>query len=408
MSDSPARNGSSKRCARARPEQLAALSVCPPMVVAARLVPRSCSDVTAIVEQRTARARCSLLLDPVGSIPFTRGKPRRWLMTAPLDAWPTEQFALELELCPLRGSATPTLVSYAVPGAPPFVLREQASGGLTVEVGGHAIASAVHLDYAQWQRIAVAWDAHTRRLRLYKDDGGARVEAEGSGRPPAPLGAPLFEAVLPPGAAVAAGGTLVVGQLQGRPGVPADFAPEHEFHGALAEVRVWREVPDFRLPTVREPDENPALLARWRFSALALTLGEALAMPGSPSALLGGFGPSELRDVSHLRAIGSDDRQAWASGPAIAVNGEREIELSLAAGLALRLDGIALARTPLDPADVPGGERRGFRIGALDDLCELRLHGADGKPIAHYSCDGTLSNLLNDLSGKGLDLAVEP
>lgn len=359
--------------ARTHQDQRAALGAQPPARVAATFRARPRTDVARLLDVRTARACCTLLLDPVGSLPFSGGKPLRWLMTAPLPDWPRDRFAVELELCPLRGSSAPTLVSYAVAGAPPFVLREQAPGGLVVELGGRAVATGIHLDYAQWQRIAVSWDAGARRLRLHKDDGPARVAAEGAGRPPAPLGPPLFEAILPADAGVAAGGTLVVGQRQERPGVPADFAAGRDFRGALAEVRVWGARPDFAAPASREPaEDDPALFARWRFSALATALGEALASPSSPPALLGGFHAAELRDVARLRAVGGDARRAAATAPAIPCDSrERTIELVLPEA-SLLLDGAALPSAPLDPADALDPAHRGVRVG--DDATCVSLH----------------------------------
>jgi hypothetical protein len=376
---------------------------------AVTLTPRARGEVVPIVEHRSARTRYSLLLDPVGSLPFAGPKPRRWLMTAPLDGLPANAFALELELCPMRGNSEPVLASYAVAGAPPFVLREAARGGLTVDLGGRAVASGVYLDYAQWQRIAVAWDERAGSLRLYKDDGARRVAAEGAGTAVEPLGAPVFEGEVGEGARVAPGGVLAVGQLQGRPGLIADFAARREFRGALAEVRVWSSPPDFASPAAREPAEHESgLLGRWRLSALGVEVGEAAAA-GAPVGLIGGFRGGELRDVRRLRVVADDGRQAWASAPVVEVGREQRIEMARepGGGLVLWHDGRELALAPLDPADLARDEQRGFRVGALDDLTELRL-GSGDDPRALYRCDGALGDRLEDRSGSGLDLVVGP
>jgi hypothetical protein len=380
----------------------------PPSEVLARLLPEPRCELQTIVEQRTARGRYAVLLDPFGSVPFRPGKPRRWLATAPLEGWPARAFAVELELCPMRGNSETTLFSYANPAGQPFVLCERAEGGLTIELGGESVSSGIHLDYAQWQRIAVAWDERTATVRLYKDDGPARVTAEAEGRSPAPLGAPVFERALTVDAALAAGGTLVLGQRQRRSGVIGDFPLDRSFLGAVAELRVWRGLPDFSSPELRVPDEGEsALVGRWRFSALGLELGEAVATILSPAALIGGFAPGELRDVRRARLLVTDGRVAVASGPLIAMGREHRLEVSLRDGLAVRLDGRTLQCSRIEPTDVLRGDRRGLRVGVPGLVSELRLSGADGRTLAHYRRDPSNERIAEDLSGNGLDLVTE-
>lgn len=379
-----------------------------PSAVSATLVPRPHTRPEPIVEQRTAHGRLALLLDPVGSVPFRGGKPRRWLATAPLDDWPPDRFVIECELCPQRGSSAPALLSYAPPGAPPLVVYEQRAGGVTIELGGHTVVSGVFLDYAQWQRLAIEWDRYARTLRLYKDDGAVRVEAEGAGEPPPPLGAPVFEHELAAGARVEPGGTLVLGQLQRRPGVIADFDLERGFRGAVAELRVWREPPDFTLAASREPGEDSAVLfARWRFSALGIELGDALAAPGSPAAILGGFAAGDLRDVHLLRLIATDGRRAGATAPVLELGREQRVELALEqTELAVAVDGRTLQCQPLAPGDAQLEDHRGLRVGALDQLTSLELRAPSGAVLARYHPGEASGRTLADLSGRGLDLGL--
>ncbi|PPK65220.1 hypothetical protein V5P93_003658 [Actinokineospora auranticolor] len=378
---------------------LAALAVDARVTAEVRLRPHT--SVVPVVEYRSARGRYGLLLDPVGALPFLRAKPRQWVMAQNLADFPPRAFTAVFDLCPLRGDADIVLFSYAVPGdGTVLALRERLDGGLTLEVAGERVSFGKSLDYAQWQRLAVSWDATTGETLLYQDDGIARVTAEAEGRSPSPLADPIARQVVARGARLPGGGAFAVGQYQGQPGDPGLFDLGRGLRGSVAEVDLWADAAG---PT-RRPEwtgtPTPGAVARWRFTATGLRTQET---PGAATAYLGGFGPDDLRDVRAYRVIVTWGGRAWGARTLLPVGGAHRLECASAPELLV--DGRPVPLDPVDAADLGRPEVPGFRIGPLQDVAEVRLHH-DGRLHRSFASARRQGDLLPDLTGHGRHLLV--
>ncbi|UGQ12523.1 hypothetical protein LO772_02585 [Yinghuangia sp. ASG 101] len=371
--------------------------------LSATVRPRPRSAVLPVVEYRSARGRYGLLLDPVGALPFRTAKPRQWVMAENLSDFPAHAFTVVLDVCPLRGDVETTLFSYAAPGrGTVLALRERRDGGLALELAGHAAVFGGHLDYAQWQRIAVAWDSATGEARLYQDDGPARVTAEAAGTPPPPLTAPTAVRTVAPGAELPSGGTLVVGQYQRQAGVLGEFDPRRGFRGAVAEIDLWADAggPAGRPAWTGAP--GPEAVGRWRFTAAALRVLET-ARPDA--AHVGGFGPDELCDVRGHRVLAVLGHRAWASRGVLAVGDTHDLHLHAAAEPRLFVDGAPVPLDTVDPRDLARPDDPRFRIGPLQDVDSVRLHRG-GRLHRAYASARRHGDRLPDLTGRGPGLRI--
>lgn len=378
----------------------------PEFTVELRLRPRS--EVVPLIEHRSARDQYGLLLDPLGALHFRTRKPRQWMLAQQLRAFPTRAFTAVLDLCPLRGDAETTLFSYAVPEAGTVLaLREQRAGGLTLDIAGEQVSFEVFLDYAQWQRLAVTWDSVTGQARLYQDDNPARVTAEATGKPLPPLDFPVSTRTAARGAELPPGGSLVVGQYQGAPGVLGEFDLRRGLRGSVSEVDLWADGdgPANRPQWTSRP--SPGAVGRWRFTAGGLAVGETPGSSGAASpAHLGGFGPGELRDVRAYRVVAVLGNRAWTSRSALPVGGTHRIEMRGTGGdPELLVDGAPLALDPLDPRDLRCFDAPRFRIGPVQDVTRVRLDRGGEKAHEFVTAD-RCGDRLRSRSGSP-DLGVE-
>ncbi|WP_330342460.1 hypothetical protein [Streptomyces sp. NBC_00557] len=383
---------------------------------AVRLRPHTA--VVPVVEHRSARGRYGLLLDPVGALPFRTSKPRQWVMAEHLTAFPSRAFTLVLDVCPLRGDAETTLFSYAAPGrGTVLALREQRDGGLTLDLADHQVSFGRFLDYAQWQRIAVSWDSATGEARLYQDDGPARVTAEAAGSPLPALTEPVARRNVAAGVRLPTGGTLVVGQYQGGAGRLGEFDLRRGFRGSVAEVDLWADAAGPAGRPAWTGDPCPGAVGRWRFTAGALRILEALDC-GSGTAQVGGFGSGELCDVRGYRVLVVLGRRAWASQRLLAVGDAHELQVRPAplpargpgpaadsAPPHLYVDGEATRLDPVEPRDLGRPDEPRFRIGPLQDVDWVRLH-CDGETHRAFASAERQGDRLPDLTGRGPALRI--
>jgi hypothetical protein len=403
---------------------LAALAPGPGLDVEAWVRPRDRAGWGDVVYHCSARGAYRLSLDPVGSVGFAPGLPRSCVMVPRMEGFPADALTVELIHCPFRAGNGSTLLSYAATGEAgwcDFAVHETGAEGIVVTVAGHAVATGIHHDYAQWQRLAITWRSDTGELVLYRDDRDATIAAAMAGAPAPPLGPPRFRANVARGQRLADGGSLVIGQAQARRADPASFPPERAYAGSVREARLWRgalgaEALEALGGAVLRGDES-CLVADWRFTQLALECGEALNACGTERNLALLSGPmlrAGVRDVRAYRLVGAAGGQAVASRTWLpALRWSR---------VALRHDGSAPPElwvddepadaAALDPLRAPRAEAQGFHVGPLEHahVAEVRVtpRRASGHATtsAHYPGTLTANGLLEDISGNGLHLPL--
>lgn len=300
--------------ARIPPAKLKAFALQSAFTIESWVRPVGGTNTLDLFAYASSRGRYQLSLDAIGSVFFDGRKPRKWMMVEKFVDFPVTELTLEFLICPFRGNSHTTLVSY-VTGRPQancdFAVREYGQEGLTIVINDQHIASGIHLDYAQWQRLAVTWESKTGQVKIYKDDGPTVIATEGKGcETIVPFGSPVFIGTLAPNSQLASGGNLVFGQGQTRPGDILGFPMQEAFVGGLSEVRLWRQVLDqTSLNAIKGcwlAGNEPGLVGCWRFTGLALSSGECdnICQSGN-NGVLGGF-PTHLgvKDVIGYRVLG--------------------------------------------------------------------------------------------------------
>jgi hypothetical protein len=271
----------------------------------------------------SSRSRYQFSLDAIGSLVFDGCKPRKWMMVQEFTEFPVTELTLEFLVCPFRGNSQSTLVSYVTGRSEvtcDFAVIEYAHDGLTIVINDQRLASGIHLDYAQWQRIVITWKSKTGQVAIYKDDGPMVIAAEGKDRSTIiPFGPPVFIGTLALDTQLASGGCLVFGQAQTQPGNILGFAVQEAYVGGMDEVRLWRHVLDqTSLNAVKGlwlNGDEPGLVGCWRFTGLGLRTGECNNICESGNdGILGGF-PTHLgvKDVAGYRILGLVGRSACLS-----------------------------------------------------------------------------------------------
>lgn len=300
--------------ARVAPVKIKDFALRPPFTIESWVRPLGGTNSTDIFVHASSRSRYQLSLNAIGSLFFDGRKPRKWIMVQEFADFPATELTLEFLVCPFRGNSQTTLVSYAT-GNPEikcdFAVKEYGHNGLSIVINDQCIASGIHMDYAQWQRIAITWESKTGRVAIYKDDGPKVIAAEG--KEPltiVPFGTSVFSGTLAPGAKIAPDGCLVLGQAQTRPGDILEFSMQEAYVGGLGEVRLWRKaLEQTSLNAVKGKwlkGNELGILGCWRFTDLSLNTGECYNICKSGNnAVLGGF-PTSLgvKDVIGYQVLG--------------------------------------------------------------------------------------------------------
>lgn len=309
--------------ARVPPSKLKAFALQSGLTIESWIRPVGGTNGVDIFVHASSRSRYQLSLDAIGSLLFDGCKPRKWMMVQEFADFPATELTLEFLVCPFRGNSQSTLVSYVTGHSEvtcDFAVIEYAHDGLTVVINDQRLASGVHLDYAQWQRIAVTWNSQTGQIAIYKDDGPKVIVAEGRERSAiVPFGLPVFIGTLAPGARLAAGGCLVVGQAQTRPGDILGFAMQAAYVGGMGEVRLWRQVLDQTILNAVKglwlSGNEPGLVGCWSFTGLGLSAGEYTNICASGNnGVLGGFAAHlGVKDIIGYRILGVNGRLACLS-----------------------------------------------------------------------------------------------
>lgn len=309
--------------ARVPPTKLKAFALQSGLTIESWIRPVGGTNGVDIFVHASSRSRYQLSLDEIGSLLFDGCKPRKWMMVQDFADFPTTELTVEFLVCPFRGNSQSTLVSYVTGHSEVtcnFAVIEYAQDGLTVVINDQRLASGVHLDYAQWQRIAVTWNSQTGQLAIYKDDGPRVIVAEGRDRSEiVPFGPPVFIGTLAQGAQLVNGGCLVFGQSQTRSGDILGFSMQAAYVGGMGEVRLWRQALDQTALNAAKgywlSGDEPGLVGCWRFTGLGLSTGECPNMCASGNdGVLGGF-PVHLgvKDVIGYRILGINGRLACLS-----------------------------------------------------------------------------------------------
>ncbi len=398
--------------------------VAPAVSFDAWLRPLARLTVAEVLSYRSAWGRYGLHLDPIGSLAFAPGKPHKWVMVQKFKAFPTEEFTLEAVLCPYRVNSCSTILSYAgarTSTACDVLLQYRGTEGLVLSINGRKIVTGLHLDFHRWQHIALTWRSSDGRVCLYKEDGTAAIEAMAEGRT-VDYGPPVFTGSLAAGERLVDGGSLVIGQEQGTPGVLADFVPDAEFIGGLRMVRLWNRAHDLDALNRHKSDwlsgDEPGLIGCWYFTRRALEIGECLNACSSTDniGLLGGLTAAALRDVQLYRPLVIAAGQTVAGRLPLTAQRWQHVTVTCRAQMvgppvesSLEIDGIPVPVWPVTAADAPPPQPPHFRIGPMTKslMAELRLRQSDnGALLAHYTGDLTPDGRLQDQSGHGFDLTI--
>ncbi|XKH34815.1 hypothetical protein ACIU1J_00420 [Azospirillum doebereinerae] len=326
-------------------------------------------------------------------------------------------------LCPYREHSRLSILSYAAASAdgPQGLLLQERAEGLVLAINGHEIATGLHLDYHQWQHIALTWRSSDGRFEFYKEDGVAAVVAMVEGRS-VDFGPPAFTGTLAVGERLPDGGCLVVGQEQGRPGMPAAFVPGTGFVGGLRTVRLWDRVLDRsalnRFKAAWLDGDEPGLAGCWCFTRRGLEIGECLNACSATVnvGLIGGLTPASLRDVNLYRPLVIGVDRTMAGRRPLAASVWQYVAVScrgrmdgVPAEPALAVDGRPVPLRPVAAEDAPPPLPPHFRIGPMSGslLADLRLRNLeDGALLAHYVGDRTGDGRLHDRSERGMHLSV--
>lgn len=380
--------------------------------------------IAEVLSYRSAWGRYGLHLDPIGSVAFVPGKPRQWVMVQKFVAFPAEEFTFEAVLCPYRANSCSTIFSYSCVHTSTtcdVLLQDKGTEGLVLSINGKKIVTGLHLDFHQWQHIALTWRSTDGRVCLYKEDGVAAIAALAEGRT-IDFGPPVFVGSLAAGEHIADGGSLVIGQEQGTPGVLSDFVPDAGFVGGLRMVRLWSRAHDLNTLNHHKSGwlsgDEPGLIGCWYFTRRALEIGECLNACSSTDniGLIGGLTVASLCDIQLYRLLIIAADQTVASRVPLTAQRWQHVAVTCRGQMAglpvdssLEIDGIPVPVRPLTAADAPPPQPPHFRIGPMANslMAELRLRQADnGDLLAHYTGDLTPDGRLRDQSGRGFDLSV--
>lgn len=272
--------------------------------------------------------------------------------------FPAQAFTVECWINPNISRYQGSPISYAASkeNDNAFVLYLYGHRELTVVINEQRISASgvASLTPNRWQHVAVTWQASDGQIHVYKD------------------GQPVYNGKISRGRPVPAGGSLVFGQEQDRPGGELD--PNETFHGKLNEVRFWdhvRTAEQIRAGmSQRLPGTERGLAARWP----ADPAGDAA--PAAPAAEAAGGGSSQPGSA----AGGAHD--ATAASP---------VDAALFAGQILDLRTWTTARTQrqlavyryrqLRPADSAAGLDLWWQFAGVVDgrVPDLAGRGHDGR-----------------------------
>jgi hypothetical protein len=288
-----------------------------------------------LVVMRSVHDRYALTLDAIGSIAFRPGKPRTWAMIPRMNGFPKRSFTWECLVCPFRAAPRPTLISYRcltdeAGDMHAFAVYENGQTGIAVAILGQVWETGMRLDYSQWQRIAVTWDADENELRLFHEDGRASISAALARTKPS-LEEARFPSALKTKCSIPGDGCLVIGQMQQRFRDPSSFADDCAYCGALMSMSLWN-----RTLSIQELShhvekgiggDEPGLVAAWRFSQISGMQGEGwnLCSEFENVPILSGVDASGLKDVRELRICAGTNKAAVASRKTLEANSSSQI-----------------------------------------------------------------------------------
>lgn len=376
-----------------------------------------------VVSYRSAWGAFGLHLNPIGSILFATGKPHRWVMVPRFSGFPEQALTFEWLLCPARAHSRTTLVSYLHEGngrSCKLSVQNRGTEGLVLSINGQELATGIHLDFHQWQYVAITWRSSDGQACLYKENGVAAIAAQAEGHT-VKYGVPAFTGTIAAGTRLNDGGCLVIGQELAAPGTLADFVPNTGLVGALRSVRLWgaaHELEDLnRYKLDWLVGDEPGLVACWYFTRRSLEMGECVNSCSSTKnvGVLGGLTVAALRDVYSYQVLLNSAGQLMASRTPLLSRKWQHVAASCRGRMDdapfaghLFIDGLPVPLEPLELNDVPPPASH-FCIGPLENslMADLRICApAEDKLLAHYTGELTPEGQLRDQSGNGFNLRV--